>query len=217
MRKSLKVKLILIVPFLVFVCCDRDDSENVTSSGQTEDKEIIENASEAAYLDLMRKGKLQLDFGMSRNLIDPDNLFGEFYHDRAAYYIIDRPEIFIGSARVLELTLYFVDDILLRKKYLLHKDISNELIMAFGSFKFRPLDKVSSDFIKEGHTVITSDYEIDNRLKKFRLSWEEEIMNVEMNVIEDSLSGTYTYIEEHPEYPMRFSVAQSNVVVESDK
>ena len=171
---------------------------NAVEISKKERKEIAEKTEEA-YSQLESEGKLELKIGLSKHDIDTKNLFGKFFDNRAAYYIIEKPEIFIGSARVLELTLYFVDDVLLRKKHVLHRDISNELVKAHGSFKFKPLDENSKQLIDDGAKILENKA-INSSLTDYQLRWESDVIRRQYLVEVDSVGEEYTYYEEHPDY-----------------
>ena len=67
------------------------------------------------------------------------NLHGKFFNNRIVFYTVNDPGMKIHNIDVKSMTLYFIDSVLMRKKYFLKEDISTALIQTFGNFKFMPL------------------------------------------------------------------------------
>jgi hypothetical protein len=107
-----------------------------------------------------------------------DRLFGEFHQKRASYYIIDDPSIYIGSSRVCMLTLYFVDNVLLKKKYELVTDIDRELLQSYGNCSFEPLTSTADSVVQVLPSILTPQQTIDPSIDSYSLKWRKEYMRI---------------------------------------
>lgn len=133
--------------------------------------------------------------------LDKEYLYGKFFHDRAEFYIIAHPNLYLSGSEVEELTLYFVDGTLCKKKYQLSEDISSDLIRMYGNFKFRPLSLddqqlAANQIVRHANGLP----HLNERLKRFQLRWTRDDLAIHYTLKKDTLQATILLEEELPDY-----------------
>jgi len=166
-------------------------------------EELTQNEAESSTIEIqkipteMEKLLFQsLELGNFKSIEKREqDLFGKFYDGRSEYYIIDDPYIYLGSSSVNQLTLYFVDEKLYKKKYAIQKDISSELIQRYGSFNFSAFRVDSTDNLEILHRE-KGVYSINPEYHRYRMMWLENGLLITYEVELDSISPKYVLHEE---------------------
>jgi hypothetical protein len=101
-----------------------------------------------------------------------------------------------------ELTLYFIDGILCKKKYALADDISYDLMRSYGTFKFRALNDSSKRIYKrEGILKKINDKKLMNeKLTYYSMKWPDQNPMLYYEYRRDSASENKLLIEELEAY-----------------
>lgn len=146
--------------------------------------------------------------------ISDENLFGKFFEDRIEFHIIDNPEINLHNAQVEQITLYYIDGILCRKKYLLSKDIANQLAAQHGALTYRSLNIATDSLAREMGILLASENgkRFNPYLKKYQLKWVLHDTVIYFQHLEDSLETFNYYIEEVAEYRDRYRSVQKDLL-----
>jgi hypothetical protein len=143
---------------------------------------------------------------------DDETLFGKFFNDRIAFHIIENPDLQIQGVSVDKLTLYFIDDVLCKKKYELKSNISNQLMNQFGSFKFKALNHDTKEFaVNNGVVIYYSDgKEINPALTHFQMKWLSNDKTIIFRHQKDSMMEENYYTEELPEFLKRYRLVDNS-------
>jgi hypothetical protein len=88
--------------------------------------------------------KSTIDFSLATNIESIDlsqfDLYGKFFNDRIEFYMSNNTRTNILNANVEQITLYFIDGVQAKTKYILSDNISSHLINTKGKFKFQALN-----------------------------------------------------------------------------
>ncbi|MFY0606288.1 MAG: hypothetical protein JXR10_06205 [Cyclobacteriaceae bacterium] len=165
------------------------------------------NADEAKKYNL-----LSVEIGSKRANIDieKEHLFGRFFQDRTEFFIIENPELYIANAPVTQLTLYFVDSVLSKKKFDLSADIGHELIKSYGGFKFKGLNAQTIETSKKDKIMLkTSEGTfVNEKLSRYQMKWDKDPLRIRYVVTKDSTTSSYQLIEELEAYKSLFRQAE---------
>ncbi|WP_158233458.1 hypothetical protein [Reichenbachiella sp. 5M10] len=133
--------------------------------------------------------------------IGEENLFGNFHSDRVSFHIVEDPNIGLHGGKVQEMTLYFIDDLLCRKKYDLNKNISSALISQYGNFKFKKL-RIETDSLSQTQILLRSDsgFFINPLIGNYQLKWIKDTTLYFFRHEQDSLLESNVFIEESQQY-----------------
>lgn len=101
-------------------------------------------------------------------------LYGKFFNNRIQFYTSHNIKSNILDAKVDHITLYFVDGVLAKSKYVLNENISSYLINTYGKFKFTPLNWKNRDLASTTSIIRkeSGKYIIDAQLDSYRLKWD---------------------------------------------
>ncbi len=130
------------------------------------------------------------------------NLFGKFYQDRATFYIINNPQNTICDVRVNTLTMYYLDGELCKTKYLLEKDVTNDLINQYGKFKIQGFDVKTRYLLQHEPIVIRKGkrWELNRKFTNYKLTWILADKRLELKVDKDDQEEPYKFVEQLPNY-----------------
>lgn len=134
--------------------------------------------------------------------INERQLHGKFFQDRAWFYVVEKPELYISNTEVTELTLYFIDGVLCKKKYLLTEDISSALMKSYGGFKFKSLNHRTRDITKKEKIVMKTakGNQLNEKLERFEMKWDADETLIRYHLSKDSLQSTIFLEEELSSY-----------------
>lgn len=154
----------------------------------------LANIEKAATYDLIT---LEIGTALSNIAISDHDLHGKFFSDRAEFYVIENPELYVSNTEVEELTLYFIDSTLCKKKYKLADDISAELMKSYGAFKFTPLNRHTKELSKTESIVLktASGIRINKKLNRYQMKWDEREVLIKYRLSRDS-TEIEIYLEE---------------------
>ncbi len=116
--------------------------------------------------------------------LDFSQLHGEFFSERAHFYIVKRPNMNLFGSPVEQVTLYFIDSVLAKSSYRLETNISNRLINSLGKFSIRALNDSNSVMMKTAKVVTKENgwYRLNPDLNQYQLSWKRREYNIYMKV-----------------------------------
>lgn len=185
---------------LVIVSCSRIERTETASvrKGLTERGKKA-NLDKAATFDL-----ISVEIGATKEQVSvaEDHLYGKFFDDRAEFYIVENPELYISNAEVNRLTLYFIDGTLCKKKYELNTDISSELMKAYGGFKFKALNDTTYKLSRMERIVNKTDSgaHINGKFNRYQMRWDDEEVLIKYIVFRDSTASQLNLVEELAAY-----------------
>jgi len=144
--------------------------------------------------------------------IDDVHLHGKFFDDRAEFFVVEQPLLYLGDTKVEELTLYFIDGVLCKKKYELEKDISSDLMKTYGTFKFKALNDSSKVISKqEGVLAKGKKRTINNNLTYYRMKWPKNSPLLYYEYKRDSAMENRFLIEELASYKILLRQAELSI------
>lgn len=160
-------------------------------------------------------GLISVEIGATKEQVsvDQEHLYGKFFDDRAEFYIVENPELYISSSQVNRLTLYFIDGTLCKKKYELDSDISTELMKAYGGFRFRALNDTTYKLSRSEKIVLKTKEGnvVNDKFNRFQMKWEDEDVDIRYVVFKDSLAGQLELIEELGAYKQLLRAAELEI------
>lgn len=191
------IQILICIAILLSSCRSSDTKEKNKNTFIAEEKPAKSQLKEVLTQKLF---DLELGTGMEEILVDKNDLFGKFHQDRTEFYIIENPRLYISKSEVKELTLYFVDGILCKKKFELYEDIGNELIKSYGGFYFIPKSYISKEIALSDKILTRESNLINKNLTSFELKWKKEYATLRYEHLEDSAKDQFFFHEELPEY-----------------
>ena len=210
MRTWLSPLLSALYLLITFSSCQDNQEKQVTSGGLS-DRGRSANIQKAATYNL-----ITIEVGTPREqlIIEEEHLHGRFFKDRAEFYVVEKPEMFISNTLVKELTLYFIDGILCKKKYALANDISSELMKSYGSFKFLPLNPNTRTIIQKEPVVIKTPTGnvLNDKLDRYEMKWYKEEVLIKYGFSEDSVTTDIFLVEELSAYKYLLDAAERDII-----
>jgi len=131
--------------------------------------------------------------------LDFSQLHGEFFDERAHFYILKKPNMNLFGSPVEQITLYFIDSVLAKSSYRLEQNISNRLINSLGKFSIKALNDSNSVKMKRAQVVTKENgwYRLNPELDQYQLSWKRREYNIYMKVHKPSVKEeAIDFIEE---------------------
>ncbi len=98
---------------------------------------------------------------------------GEFFDHRLVFYKVNRPGINICGSKVNALVLYFIDSTLVRLRYEVDRNVSNQLLDSLGLSRFKPLDSLSKHLLGKRKVYNKIKRQLDSRLSNYELVWRK--------------------------------------------
>lgn len=195
----------------LFSCTDSRNEPEAQNSRLTE-KGLSANANQAVTYNLMT-----VEVGTPIELIklSEKNLHGKFFHDLAEFYVVENPELYISNTRVKELTLYFIDGVLCKKKYELSGDISSELIKSYGGFKFKSLNHRTREITKTEKILFKTDTGtvLNKNLGRFQMKWNKEGVVIKYTLHKGTTNESMIFLEEElTAYRYLFANAENGII-----
>ncbi|AHM60284.1 hypothetical protein D770_10135 [Flammeovirgaceae bacterium 311] len=114
--------------------------------------------------------------GAADTLLKPleGNLFGKFFANRLAFFIVKSPTNKIHNARASTLTMYYLDGHLGQLRYNLEQNVVNKLINTHGSFRIVGYDSLNQALIQSRPVVTftSSGAELNPQLNNYEIKWD---------------------------------------------
>lgn len=138
------------------------------------------------------------------------NLFGKFFCDRAAFYIIKNPQNNVFSTKANSIILYYLDQQLRQTKYILSDDIVTHLINSLGNFSITGLDQRNSKIIMARRVVTKKDqrWEFNEELDNYELEWTYGDKQIKYKVSPHNHEGPFVYLEKVKDYEKEFKALE---------
>jgi hypothetical protein len=135
-----------------------------------------------------------------------ENLFGKFFCDRVAFYVIENPMNEIYAAKTESIILYYLDGELRQTRYCLAHDITANLIKSLGSFKIQGYDFKNRKIIEAGQLITKTDHGwiLNNHLDNYELKWTLGEREVKYRVNLLKKEGKFIYLEKVRDYEKEF-------------
>ena len=142
---------------------------------ETRDHEISKPASKEPSLSYQEEGYDSLPLSSNftdLTLVGARNV-GEFFDHRLVFYKVNQPGITICGSKVNALVLYFIDSALVRLRYEVDRNVSNQLLDSLGVSRFKPLDSLSKHLLGKRRVYNKIKRQLDNRLSNYELVWRK--------------------------------------------
>lgn len=141
-----------------------------------------------------------LDPTDSLSTIEPeleDHLFGKFFNDRAEFYVVQYPTNTLFDKPVDEITLCFLDGKLSQTRYMLHDDLTDELISKYGKFTFKPFDPANSKLLEDNRLIDVGNGQtkLNSVFTNYELSWDTNDKRILVRVDRTKPAARVTYTE----------------------
>lgn len=185
----------VLVVFLMTNCSPKKPIETEAKINGLTESEKKANIDEAVTYDLI---SVEIGATQEQLNVSQQHLYGKFFDDRAEFYIVENPDLYVSEALVNRLTLYFIDGTLCKKKYELDSDISQELMKAYGGFRFKALNDTTYKLSREENIVVKSDTGnfINDSFNRYQMKWEDEGVAIKYLVFKDTTAGQLELVEE---------------------
>ena len=136
-----------------------------------------------------------------------ENLFGKFYGDRAAFYIIKNPGYKIFGENIKSITLFYLDGNLFKTKYIMENNITDRLINKYPRFSFRGFDERNRELMGVEKIFYKEDKKwfLNKHLTNYDIHWLIGNYEMRMRVNERDSLETYIYIVKNKIYERTFS------------
>ncbi len=173
-------------------------------------------ASQRANLEEVKSYDLiTVEIGATREqmAVSKEHLHGKFFNDRAEFYIVENPELYVSDALVNKLTLYFIDGTLCKKKYELDTDIGPELMKSYGGFRFKALNDTTEKLSHKEQILVKDEAgnQINDHFNRYQMRWEDKGVAIKYVVFKDSLSGQLELVEELVHYKGLLRAAEMEI------
>ena len=134
--------------------------------------------------------------------VPKENLYGKFFDERAAFYIIEEPQNKLFQAKVKSLTLYYLDGQLSQTRYIVEQDIVDSLLKMYGSFGIIGHDPKNQELIRSRQIMLsTADGLVFNKaLDNYQLVWQVEDQQIRYRVNIHTLNEQFKYVERTKAY-----------------
>lgn len=152
--------------------------------------------------------KSTFDFSLATNIESIDlsqfDLYGKFFNDRIQFYTSNNTRTNILNANVEHITLYFIDGVLAKSKYILSDNISSHLINTKGKFKFKALNWKNKN-LAQNESILYKEgqkYQINGKFDNYQLKWISDSKDI-IYTNKDSFElqpNNYVYSEELNHY-----------------
>ncbi|WP_258102011.1 hypothetical protein [Marinoscillum pacificum] len=185
----------VLIVFLITKCTPKKPIETEAKIKGLTESEKKANIDEAVTYDLI---SVEIGATQEQLNVSQQHLYGKFFDDRAEFYIVENPDLYVSEALVNRLTLYFIDGTLCKKKYELDTDISQELMKAYGGFRFKALNDTTYKLSREENIVVKSDTGnfINDSFNRYQMKWEDEGVAIKYLVFKDTTAGQLELVEE---------------------
>jgi len=183
---------------------------------QNKDKQIVRRQTIGlGDVDALEQTLITVPIGSNRSAIDisDEHLHGRFFQDRAEFFVVEQPLLYLADTKVEELTLYFIDDVLCKKKYELASDISTDLMRTYGTFKFRALNDSSKTIAKKEGVLqkSTKKKTMNQNMNYYRMRWPNQKPALYYEYKRDSVEERRLLIEELSEYKNLLREAERSI------
>ncbi|MEM8894677.1 MAG: hypothetical protein AAGC88_08875 [Bacteroidota bacterium] len=171
------IPFFLLIGLVAFQSCSEKASPSEQSQSKSDSlkQTLTENQRALVFPLNAELEDLPLDFSQ---------LHGEFFDERAHFYILKKPNMNLFGSPVEQVTLYFIDSVLAKSSYRLETNISNRLINSLGKFSIKALNDSNSVKMKTAKVVTKENgwYRLNPDLDQYQLSWKRREYNIYMKV-----------------------------------
>jgi len=198
------------VIIILFTSCSKPET-----SREPHRQGLTERGKKANHDKAITYSLITVEIGTPKSQVNvaEEHLYGKFFGDRAEFYIVENPELYVSNSQVNRLTLYFIDGMLCKKKYDLESDISQELMKSYGSFKFKALNDSTRDISKSEKIVLKTNgsARINEHLNRFQMKWDQEEVLIKYLIFKDSAQAEIQLVEELSAYKYLLDQAEANI------
>ncbi|TRX56273.1 hypothetical protein FNH22_16675 [Fulvivirga sp. M361] len=135
------------------------------------DQEFFDNTVKNERLTYASVDSIELSQHLTEIQLAGTQNIGEFFDHRLRFYKIDHPDLVICGSRVNKLLLYFIDSTLVRLRYDMAGNISNQLLDSLGLSKFKPLDDKSKQLLRTRTVYNKIQGKLNDDLTDYELIW----------------------------------------------
>lgn len=136
--------------------------------------------------------------------------FGDFFCDRASFYVIHEPANTFYSKEAASITLFYIDGALRQTKYVLKDDISADLVRSYGTFKIAGFDDKNRQLIKARSILKDSTHGImvNPTLDNYELRWVFNDREIKYRVKRIGKETEFKFVERVKNFEKEFSAIE---------
>lgn len=186
----------MLLLLVIAVGCQPRKDTGFSASEKPKEKGSIELNSSESFDSL----SVTSDFG-GLGSVKARNV-GEFFDHRLKFYKVDRPDMDICGSQVKELMLYFIDSSLVRLRYDVGHNVSNQLLDSLGLSRFKPLDSLSKELLRSKKVYDRIRRRLNGRLANYELVWRKgnAVNRFRVNRNMTDSTGSYLFYTEMTGY-----------------
>ena len=203
MKKS---NLFIIAALLSLACAAPQEKEVVPIEALLIDEKPAEN-KKLVYADSL----LQLNTSPAQEAFQLESHhFGDFFCDRASFYVIHEPANTFYSKEAASITLFYIDGALRQTKYLLKDDISADLVRSYGTFKIAGYDEKNRQLIKARSILKDSakGMMVNPTLDNYELRWVFNDREIKYRVKRVGKETEFKFVERVKNFEKDFSAIE---------
>jgi hypothetical protein len=136
--------------------------------------------------------------------------YGDFFCDRASFYVIEEPANTFFSVEAHAITLFYLDGALKQTKYIMKDDISADLLRTYGSFKISGFDDKNQVLIR-ARAILKKTKKgtiIEPMLDNFELKWDVKDKEIRYRVKRFGNTTEFKYLERVKDFEFHYSAIE---------
>lgn len=204
MRKS----LYLLIIALFWGCETPNDADELTPDEST----IKAEARTPSEFKTKKQTPIQLTIGSPELKNDPfykSNHYGSFYNDQLSCYVMDIPEGEIAGSKVSKVVLFYIDQVLYKKKYVLESNPIEQIKPEVRKYRVKSLTQNLKSACGDLSNKECADLILAQN--KFQFSWKKGILAYELHCWESDDDKKIVLTEEQDDYKMALRFAKFQV------
>lgn len=201
-----KGNLFVFAALLTLACATPPEKETVPIEALLIEEKPAEN-KKRVYADSL----LQLNTSPIQEAFQLESHhFGDFFCDRASFYVIHEPANTFYSKEAASITLFYIDGALRQTKYVLKDDISADLVRSYGTFKIAGFDEKNRQLIKSRSILKDSaqGMMVNPTLDNYELRWVFNDREIKYRVKRIGKEIEFKFVERVKNFEKDFSAIE---------
>ncbi|MFK7952996.1 MAG: hypothetical protein AB8B73_09135, partial [Ekhidna sp.] len=178
----MKKLFFLSITVILISCESSPEQEDLEISDETEiatsPAVVIQSSAE---LEVKKHTLIQLPIGTIELEDDPffkENHYGSFFNDQLSCYVVDTPEGEIAGTPVSKVVLFYIDQVLYKKKYILESNPIGQIKPEIKKFRIKSLTMSRKVACKDKSNKECADYIIAQN--QFQFSWKKDNLDYQL-------------------------------------
>jgi hypothetical protein len=194
--KSASLVMLLLLFIMEISSCNSPQQELANPAGSPEENQLKQTLNNTPLPSRL----LDLNPDTAADAATADlhqNLFGKFFADRAAFYIVRNPTNKLYHSNIKTMTMYYLDGRRSKTKYIMAENVENRLVTAFGSFTIKGYDDKNRALIrnKKIWASTVGSLALNTQLDNYEISWTFGHTHISYRVEAMNKEETYKYSE----------------------